>query len=516
VAAVLGVVPLFMARHLPMSDLPEHLAAMATIRHYGDPAWRSQEYFTLAGVFDTQYWLYHATGAALSVPFGSVERANLFMLAIIGLAYPYALRSLLVAMGKDPRLAIFGVPLFWSRSLTVGLLNFVASAPVLLFALALAFRQAQKPTRGRGLAIALLCVVLLYLHLSTFVLFLGQATIIFLLVPTDGTMRGVWRALPQLPRRLAWMCPGLLMALVVARHGSVDDGGHALRFTPTLALVRELPAWMFDSFRSLTDDALGAALLLLAAPLALAAPWRDRTNRVSLLLFGSTLLGYFAMPAGVGSSLALLDVRMAVFVGLFLPLLLRPLGGLRGALPLAGAVLVSMAMSVNCASQIRGFETEEVGHFDDLLQQMPHGKRLLMLDFEPRSRRVHSAIFTYFGSYYRARYGGVASFSFSELPHWPVRYRKEKLPPLGQTWGNACVFRNTLHGNAFDYVLAHGDKDPFVGSPGGPRWTMIGGNRAWKLYARNVNGEESDPLDAPDSPDLGPCAPPLPIMHASN
>src|SRR5688500_4337359 len=105
-----------------MQDMPEHLAAMATIRHYGDPAWQSAEYFTVAGILDTPYWLYHAVGAVLSVVTGSAERANLVMLAVVGLAYPYALRALLVSLGRDPRLALFGCALFWTNNLIVGLL----------------------------------------------------------------------------------------------------------------------------------------------------------------------------------------------------------------------------------------------------------------------------------------------------------------------------------------------------------------------------------------------------------
>ena len=75
VAAIAGIVPLFMGRHLPMADLPEHVAAMATMRHYWDASFRAHEYFQLARVHETSYFLYQAVGAALSVVTGSAERA---------------------------------------------------------------------------------------------------------------------------------------------------------------------------------------------------------------------------------------------------------------------------------------------------------------------------------------------------------------------------------------------------------------------------------------------------------
>ncbi len=55
VAALASVVPLFCARHLPMSDLPEHIATMATLRHWSDVDWANRVYFQIAGVGETPY-----------------------------------------------------------------------------------------------------------------------------------------------------------------------------------------------------------------------------------------------------------------------------------------------------------------------------------------------------------------------------------------------------------------------------------------------------------------------------
>src|SRR3954471_10094377 len=161
-----------------MADLPEHVATIATLRHWGDPGFANREYFEIAGISETPYWLYHVVGALLSVVMGSAERANLVLLAAVGLGYPYALRSLLRSLGRDERLALFGCALFWTQNLTTGLLNFVASVPLLLFGLSLVVRQAERPTLRRGVGLAFVSVAILYLHLSAFGLLVVQGVML--------------------------------------------------------------------------------------------------------------------------------------------------------------------------------------------------------------------------------------------------------------------------------------------------------------------------------------------------
>ena len=55
-----------------------------------------------------------------------------------------------------------------------------------------------------------------------------------------------------------------------------------------------------------------------------------------------------------------------------------------------------------------------------------------------------------------ARYGGIAGFSFAEIPHWPVRYRPEVAPPTKPIlfWDfDPCLYRNTVDGPYYDYIF---------------------------------------------------------------
>src|SRR5207248_8291990 len=148
IATATNVVALWSAPYLPFTDLPQHAAAIATLRHFDDPAWKSREYFTLA-LGRSQYLLYYLAGALLAFPFETAERANLVLLSLSAIAFPYALRSLLRALGADQRLALFAVPLFWSQSLLSALLHSVPAPPPLLRSLAVPVSASHPPRPSR-------------------------------------------------------------------------------------------------------------------------------------------------------------------------------------------------------------------------------------------------------------------------------------------------------------------------------------------------------------------------------
>ncbi|MDB4946496.1 MAG: 1,4-alpha-glucan (glycogen) branching enzyme GH3-type [Labilithrix sp.] len=504
VAAVAAIVPLFLVRYLPMTDLPEHVATIATLRHWADEGWNNQRYFEIAGVLETPYWLYHVAGALLTFVTGSAERANLALLAVVGLTYPFALRALLLALRRDPRLALFGCALFWTHNLTIGLLNFVASVPLVLFGLALVVRQSEAPTRRRAIVLSFVALATLYLHLSAFALLVGDGILLTWLWRAPASEAALPRQLAgrlrNLPRALVWLLPSFACSaaiFIAGRAGAGANRGQRFVYRPRLEIIRGLPHWLFDCFRSRVDYILGwslvAILVVLVVTSARAANTPERwRGRIVWLLFGVACLAYVAMPSQAGAYAALLDVRMAIFVAMFAVLLPVPRAGRRGLVPLAAVGALALALSVNVGREVRAFERDEVGNFDALLQQMPRGKRLLSLNFDARSVHVDAPAFNYFGSYYRARYGGIASFSFNEIPHWPVHYKASERPP-GQSgdqlsWGNPCVFRNARDGMYFDFVLVHGARDPLAEKPAGPVWEMIGGSRGFRLY-RRVPGE---------------------------
>jgi hypothetical protein len=147
----------------------------------------------------------------------------------------------------------------------------------------------------------------------------------------------------------------------------------------------------------------------------------------------------------------------------------------------------------------------EIGDFDPLLAR----SRVITLNFDAHSSATHYPAWLHIAAYHRARAGGVASFSFSELHHWPVHYRPGAAPPPEEAWWelNPCVFRNAVDGEYFDYVLVRGHVDPFADEPEGPVFHAVARSRDFTLYEKSPSASAApDRWPAKKKPDEGPCA----------
>jgi hypothetical protein len=498
--AAASVVPLWSAHHLPFTDLPQHVAMIAALRHWFDPAWKAQEYFTLA-LGRASNALYAVVGALLAFPFGTAERANLVLLSAVAIAFPYSLRSLLRALRGDERLALFACTLFWNQSLLIGFLPYLAALPLLNWVLALAVRQSEAPVRRRALLLGALAVAIFALHLSAFLFFVPAAIACSWGLPApegdESPLRALARRVPHLPGRLLWLAPaGALAAAWLARSSVMhpETAGWSeplrLRFEGPSAALRSLPGALLDIWRGLGDEGCLLALVAAAALLAWArpagpeepaSPWRRGVVVFWVALAAALYLG---MPRSAGW-LDYLNERYAIVAALLAPALLRPARGLRGAAPLLVVAGTALFAGGNALWQVRAFE-EEVGPFDEVLSAAAPGRRLLSLVFDQNSGHAKFSPFLHFGSYYRARGGAIASFSFAELPQSPLRYRPERAPPPmppGWEW-RPWTFRNDREGAYYDYVLVRGPVDPFARAPPGPRWRVAARGGSWTLYEK--------------------------------
>jgi hypothetical protein len=176
-------------------------------------------------------------------------------------------------------------------------------------------------------------------------------------------------------------------------------------------------------------------------------------------------------------------------------------------LALSAAALAALVTSANTAREIRRVEREKLGAFDDVLDAMRPGTRVAMVNFERASRRTHFWPYIFAGAYHRARGGGVASYSFSELPHWPLHYARGQAPPNhGPFWAfRPCAYRYAEDGAYYDYVLAQGDVELFDGRRGtrGPLFVPVARAGTFVLYEK---ADGPPPAGAnPDTVDHGPC-----------
>ena len=85
--SALGVSPLLWSAYVPIADLAEHAAVIATLRHWNDPAFGFQEFYAL-DLGRTQYLLLYLGGVVLDLATGSAENALRAWLVLAGCSLP--------------------------------------------------------------------------------------------------------------------------------------------------------------------------------------------------------------------------------------------------------------------------------------------------------------------------------------------------------------------------------------------------------------------------------------------
>ena len=254
VCAIINVLPLFAGRFLPFSDLPEHAAAIAAFGQWSDPSFRIGEHYVFA-LGESQYLLYHGIGALLAKLIGSPERANVALLVASGIAWPYAARALLRALGRDERLALFACPLFWNHALVMGLLPFVASIPLVLFGLAFAVRT------QRSWLVGAISVVLFFAHFQAFAIYVLALVALTIAERSEKN-------------KLLGLVPGIIVAASwalrarIATRGTSLDAPQQLQFATPSQLVQGFPYWAHDTWRGHVDEALALAFWIVLVVLA--------------------------------------------------------------------------------------------------------------------------------------------------------------------------------------------------------------------------------------------------------
>lgn len=276
--------PLLASRHVPLQDLPQHMAATAVLRRLLFSG-ELDALYTLS-LSRTQYLDVYALALPLSAVVG-VEAALKLVAAGVVVAIPYALRAVLRRTGRDPRLAALAWPLLWNPQMLLGFLNFLLGVPLALAALALfAQREARRTRRAQAL-LAALALATFYAHLIPY----GMLGLGALLLLDVDALRAEGRPLAQRARAfvtdalrdLGFLLPSLVATAVwmlrtPANDASVRAGGVG---------VNAHPEW--PAFAALPRELSGVLLDLPG----------ERDER-ALLLWGAAVLA--ALAAGVGAS----------------------------------------------------------------------------------------------------------------------------------------------------------------------------------------------------------------------
>ncbi len=466
-ATVAALLPVWIGRYLPLLDWPNHLAEVFIWRHLHDPQWNFATYYKLRLVPEP-YWVAYLFIHAFATVF-SVETAQKLFLSLVLVAQPIAFGCWARRMGRDPRLALFTLPLAWNVNLAEGFLSFCAGLPLLFFALAALDRFTERPTAKWGALAALLGISLYFTHVLPWALFMAAGGVTAL-----AAGRGWRRIVGPLPTVIAAVT-GFLCARVSA-DPSTPHGPRAFDgvFSDVGGNLSIIPAWLMSVAPCGVDEVCAFALGLLWVLLVaggrgddgepLATPRAFRVEMAAVVVLAAFLL----LPRSLTRPFYWYAVnrRLAVILALVAIGFVRGriTGARRWLLWAAGAV--ALVHPIDLAGHFHRFN-RRARDFDAVMAPVPVGKQVLPLMLQLGDPEVIVNCFNQWGSYVQMRVGGYNQFTFpmgrGGLPAFPIGYARQLAAP---PWDHPELFDYRRYGADWDYFLVHGPAraDPFAGA----------------------------------------------------
>lgn len=484
-ATLFALSPFFQTLRPPMQDLPQHLAAGRVLLEGNNPSLAFESYFTTEWLRSQYLGIYALMGVFFHPLRWFVDQpllwSNRLALVVLGATWVGGSEWLGQRLLKRVGIGGFALALFFNVHLILGFLNFLLGIAFLFLGLAL-FSSLRSPSPRPNIKdwrlwlLAFVCLACFYFHIVPF------ALLVSLIIGSAGAdaALGTWRsrrAPTQAGTRAAWstyaaLGPALLATLswlttpagVSTREAASGGGSRGkAQFLSLEANHDALPSWMLDSFRSegdtewLTVVLLGLGVFALvewglrltgarltsddtARPANADTPTCDTTLLwLTRLVAPACFVAYYVLPAGY-DWIWPINARFPVIGLMFLPYWLPPASiksasGVWRHVARAASVGLSVLLLSAAVAQtsiaraaFAGFEQEMDG-LDELLQELPEGKRVASLVFERGSRHIGFAPFLHVGAYTQAERGGVTFFSFNDFPQSPVRFREDNRPP---------------------------------------------------------------------------------------
>lgn len=478
--SVAAVYPIWRAKHPPIQDLPQHLAAISVLKNY--PNFGLGHYFELH-LSSTQYLAYYLLAQALSYVTG-VTLANKILLCAAIIAVPLSIASLLRALRRDARLSLFAFGLTYNAHLVLGFLNFLAALPFVFWGLTVAVRLREQYSVRRSVTLGVLLLACFYMHVVPFAFLALGATAVLI---GDNLRITAQRGLAFAPVTVAagaWLATTPAGRATLAAAEATEGTDRPIYSTVGQAL-RDLPTWLTDVLHREADDQLlvaWGAVLLIALTVGLmpmpakrsataAGTTQSKLPRASektptsaeaealehdepgseaestridtspeqqdaspsyawllSLLSPLAFIGYFVLPSAY-DWIWPISGRFPLLALLFFLLLLPRMRGLFGTAVLAAAAIIATLNFYEINRAFVQFEREEVGDIDAALASIPRAERVAGLIFGGSSNIVRFAPFLHYVALYQAKKGGAVMFTFAEFPQSPFRFRPDERPP---------------------------------------------------------------------------------------
>ena len=508
-ALLVAVLPVWVARDLPMVDLPQHLYVLEALQHLQDTATPYPAEYELQVRF-TPYVGYYAVVGSLG-SWMPLETANRIWLTLVVLAYPLAVAFLLASLRRPRWPALLAAPLAYGDSFAWGFVNTLGATPLAVFATALFLRGIERPSERTRTSVlfAIAALATFFTHPAP-VAFLALALPWLLLTtrsPEDtpgGGVRGWlgprWMllagALTLAIALVAWLVTSSSDPTTTSADGSplraILAPGNIVRETLSANLGAFF--WLLaNQFQSGMDQAPLLATLVLVALAVVArlfedppSPTEPITTRERLLPWGLVLIAFglfLAMPLTVRGHIMYLSPRFAALTAMLALVLVPRLGPRSIRILFAGASLVVATSGVLLSLGFREF-AREAAALRSLAPACSDRPRILGLTFDAYSRVVHRPVHLHGAAVLARLRHGVPNYSLLGGSHIPLRHRQAPPPNVGSEW-EPHGFDYERLGRAYDHFLLRGaSPDSVFGSRLGDELLVAGRAGEWSLVKR--------------------------------
>ena len=482
-ATLLLAAPVLLVSYLPMTDLPQHLAATSILRHLDDPRYEFREYYVPAddpALRALSYTAQYAVVRALSGPL-SLEAAMHGFVFLSVLAIPLGVLGFLRALRKPAWLALLALPFVYNRAFFWGFASFNLALGVGLGVCALLAHE--RWSAARALGVAALASAIVFVHVYGIAFVLGYLALWLLLGERRAWLRRApTAAIPTLLGGLGWAWSGRSAA------------GFSESFSPPFGRrMAGLPDALLGGYRDPSEAAILVALLATLALLchravstrcaALAA--LPHHERVLWLYIALNAVLYLVLPQHTLTA-KFVHFRHAILAAVMLPLVV-PRNALAAHPLLSRGALTALAAATIANAWIHlALFDREARSFEGVIAALPERSRVVALTWERNGSVVETIPYVHFAAYAQARKGGLLATTFPGF-FWnlPLRLRDDVgIPPTPISLEmHPQLFDHQSFGRFYDFVLVRGGpRAPPPRDDVGLAYALLYEAPPWRLY----------------------------------
>ncbi|MES2206978.1 MAG: hypothetical protein V4525_09315 [Pseudomonadota bacterium] len=443
IGCLLSIVPIWLVDYLPMIDLPEHAAQIATLKRL----LLNKEYYS--AYYDivplTPYWFAYL----LTVIFSFFMPLTMALKCVISLAVAltsWSAASLRNLVSQDDSLDWIFLPIGYGFAFQWGFLTFMLSIPIAFLAFKYFLNYLFEPTPKKKIYCAILALILFFAHSITYIVIIFIVIMIEILT-TKNFIKSIKLLFPLFSPLLiiikwffyltdTWSYEIFFWG---ARNGINYEDFFALigaYYSKILGIIFTLVIFVFPLclrakyiFGWQITPFIITSLLVLMGP-TIVLDTRFFSERLSVLL-----IPFFVFFIHFDESDNKFSYKIRHLVSFF----------------------IAITLLIITGHKIYSFKKETLLIHRIIDKLEPNKKLYKFIDCTP-DIAFHPCTFIHIGGWYRAEKDGISDDSFARYPSLVVTYKKRNLRQLD--WKADLSYENYQKGkylNYYDYYLFNGN-----------------------------------------------------------